>query len=73
MICKLELIHIFPLYKYRPRTKFFNVELYHFRYYVNIGETTILKIRTEDQPADYLTRPLYEQNNVNNMKEVNVW
>ena len=35
-------------YKYRSRTKFLNVELHHFRYYVNRREINIHKIITED-------------------------
>ena len=47
-------------YAYRPRTKFLNVKLHHFRDYVDRGEITIHFIRTEDQPENYLTQPLDE-------------
>ena len=45
-------------YKYRPRTKFLNIKLHHFRDYVERGEITIDKVSTHDQHADYLAKPL---------------
>ena len=45
-------------HKFRPRTKHINVKLHHFRDYVDSGEITIEKIASEDQLADYLTKPL---------------
>ena len=47
-------------YKYRPRTKHLNVKLHHFRDYVERGEIQILHIRTDNQPADILTKPVNE-------------
>ena len=47
-------------YKYRPRTKFLNIELHHFRVYVELGEVTIHNVSIHDQPTDYLTNPLDE-------------
>ena len=49
-------------YKYHPRKKLLNMKLHHFRYHVDRGKITIHKIRTEYQPADYLTKPLDEKN-----------
>ena len=46
------------VYKFRPRTKHLNVKLHHFRTYVENGSVTIHKVATEDQVADYLTKPL---------------
>ena len=46
------------IHKYRPRTKHLNVKLHHFRKYVNDGSIRLRKIGTEDQQADYLTKPL---------------
>ena len=46
------------VHKYRPRTKHLNVKLHHFRSYVESGEITIHPIKSEDQIADYLTKPL---------------
>lgn len=46
------------IHKYRPRTKHLNVKLHHFRQYVNKGIIKILPIKSEDQQADYLTKPL---------------
>ena len=45
-------------YKYKPRTKFLNIKLHHFRDYVERGEIKIHKVSTHDQRADYLTKPL---------------
>jgi hypothetical protein len=44
--------------KYRPRTKHLNVKLHHFRSYVTQKLVTISHIRSEQQPADCLTKPL---------------
>lgn len=46
------------IHKYRPRTKHLNVKLHHFRKYVNDGLIKMKQIGTEDQQADYLTKPL---------------
>jgi Reverse transcriptase (RNA-dependent DNA polymerase) len=46
--------------KMRPRTKHINIKYHHFRDYVDRGEITIHAIRSEDQPADMLTKPLNE-------------
>ena len=46
------------VHKYRPRTKHMNVKYHHFREYVTRGDVTLHAIRTDDQPADMLTKPL---------------
>ena len=46
--------------KMRPRTKHINVKYHHFREYISTHQVSILKIDTEDQPADILTKPLNE-------------
>lgn len=46
------------IHKYRPRTKHLNVKLHHFRSYVESGAITIHPISTDDQLADYLTKPV---------------
>ena len=46
--------------KMRPRTKHINIKYHHFRDYVERGEITIHPIRSEDQPADLLTKPVPE-------------
>jgi len=46
------------VHKFRPRTKHLNVKLHHFRQYVTSGEISIHPISSEDQLADYLTKPL---------------
>ena len=49
------------VHKYRPRTKHLNVKLHHFRDYVNRGEIILSPIDSEDQEADYLTKPVTKQ------------
>lgn len=46
------------VHKYRPRTKHLNVKLHHFRDYVDRGEIQLSPINSEDQEADYLTKPV---------------
>ena len=46
------------IHKVRPRTKHINVKLHHFRSHVDNGEISIHPIKSEDQPADMLTKPL---------------
>ena len=46
--------------KIRPRTKHINVKYHHFREYISTHQVYILKIDTEDQPDDILTKPLNE-------------
>jgi hypothetical protein len=50
------------IHKYRPRTKHLNVRLHDFRDYVERQEITIHPISTHDQPADFLTKALNEEN-----------
>jgi hypothetical protein len=47
-------------HKYRPRTKHLNNKLHHFRDYVVREEVSIHAIGTDDQLADYLTKPVNE-------------
>jgi hypothetical protein len=47
--------------KYRPRTRHLLVKLHHFRDYVDREEISIHAIRSEDQQADYLTKPVGEE------------
>ena len=51
-------IEMARVHKFRPRTKHINVKLHHFRDYVERGEITIHPIPSDDQLADYLTKPL---------------
>ena len=46
------------VHKYRHRMKHINVKLHHFRSYVDNGDIEIHHIGTEDQEADYLTKPV---------------
>jgi hypothetical protein len=59
--------------KYRPRTKHLNIRLFHFRGYVDRSEITIHAIKSEDQPADILTKPLNEVLFVKHRKQINGW
>ena len=60
-------------YKYRPRTKFLNKKLHHFRDYVERGEITIHKVSTDDQRGDYLTKNLDEVTHNKYRKKVQGW
>ena len=60
-------------YKYRPRTKFLNIKLHHFRDYVERGDITIHKVSTDDQHADYLTKPLNEDTHNKHRKAIQGW
>ena len=52
-------LEIASVHKARPRTKkHINVRLHHFRDYVDRKEVSILPMRTEDMPADFLTKPV---------------
>ena len=66
-------LEIAKVHKARPRTKHINVKLHHFRSYVTSGAITIHPIRTDDQPADYLTKPLNEPTHVKHRKTVQGW
>ena len=64
--CKLyeynsELLEMARKYKYCPGPKFLNVKLHHFSDYVDRCKINIHNISTEDQPADYVTKPLYQK------------
>jgi Reverse transcriptase (RNA-dependent DNA polymerase) len=59
--------------KYRPRTKHLNVRLWHFRTYVDRGEISIVPIRSAEQPADILTKPLNEVDFKRHRKRINGW
>ena len=51
-------LEIAKVHKYRPRTKHLNVKLHHFRDYVDQGDIKLYPINTNDQEADYLTKPV---------------
>ena len=54
-------IEISTTHIYRPGTKHLNNKLHHFRDYVMRKEIEILPVRSEDQQADYLTKPVTYQ------------
>jgi hypothetical protein len=66
-------IEIAKFPKYWPRTKHLNIRLFHFRGYVDRSEITIHKIKSEDQPADVLTKPLNENPFIKHRKRINGW
>ena len=51
-------IEMAQVHKYRPQTKHLNVKLHHFRMYVEKKEISLHPIKSADQIADYLTKPL---------------
>ena len=59
--------------KARPRTKHINNRLFHFYDHVERGEVSIHHIKSEDQPADFLTKPLPEANFVKHRKAIMGW
>ncbi|MFM7530824.1 MAG: reverse transcriptase domain-containing protein [Nodosilinea sp.] len=66
-------LEIAKVHKYRPRTKHLNNRLWHFRTYVDRGVITLHPIRSADQPADILTKPLNEADFTRNRKLINGW
>lgn len=61
-----EAMEINKLPKYRPRSKYFNVKLHHFRDVVTKGNIPIHSISTVSHLADYLNKPL----NANDLKSL---
>lgn len=61
------------IHKYRPRTKHLNVRLHHFRDFVERKEILIHYINTNDQPANFLTKPLNEENLLQHRRAVLGW
>ena len=59
--------------KQRPRTKHINCKYFHFAAWVEAGAVEVLRIDTEDQPADFLTKPLNEPSLVKHRKTVLGW
>ena len=51
-------IEMAKVHKYRPRTKHLNVKLHHFRSWVKSKAVSIHAIASEEQLADYLTKPV---------------
>jgi hypothetical protein len=61
------------VHKFRPRTNHINVKMHHFRDYVTMKEVSIHAIRSENQPADFLTKPLSEDLLAKHRKVVMGW
>ena len=66
-------IEIARIHKMRPRTKFLNNKLFHFRTHVDRGAISIHKIDTKDQPADILTKPLNDTDFKKHRMSMNGW
>ena len=66
-------LEIAKTHKWRPRTKHLAVKLHHFRSYVTAGEISIHKIDTRNQPADFLTKPLNEDDLARHRQAVMGW
>jgi hypothetical protein len=54
-------VELATVHKTRPRTKHLNVKYHHFRHHVDSGEIEIASIRSDEQQADLLTKPLSEE------------
>jgi hypothetical protein len=46
------------VHKFRPSTKHINIKMHHFLDYVTRKEVTIHAIQLENQPTDFLIKPL---------------
>ncbi len=66
-------IEIAKTAKFRPRTKHLNNGLFHFRTYLDRGLISIHPIKSADQPADILTKPLNEEDFKRHRMAVNGW
>lgn len=59
--------------KARPRTKHINNRLFHFYEHVERGDITIHHIKSAEQPADFLTKPLSEPSFVKHRMTIMGW
>jgi hypothetical protein len=59
--------------KARPRTKHINNRLFHFYDYVERGDVSIHHIKSEEQPADFLTKPLPDASFIKHRKTIMGW
>ena len=66
-------LEIARFHKFRPRTKHLNNKLWHFRTYVDRKLISIHPIRSEEQLADILTKPLNEDKFKYQRKRINGW
>ena len=66
-------IEMAKVHKFRPRTKHLNVKLHHFRSYVASKQISIHQIKSDQQLADYLTKPLTEEKLIPLRKKVMGW
>ena len=60
-------------HKYRPRTKHMLIKYHHFRQYVDNKRISIHSVRTHDQRADVLTKPLNEGAFTKHRKSIMGW
>jgi hypothetical protein len=66
-------LDIASVHNFGPHTKHSNIEVHHFRDYVTRNEVTSHAIRSENQPADFLTKPLSDDLLVKHRKIVMGW
>ncbi len=66
-------IEIAKTAKFRPRTKHLNNRLFHFRTYLDKGLIIIHPIKSADQAADILTKPLNDEDFNRHRMTVNDW
>ena len=66
-------LEIAKVHKMRPRTKHMNVKYHHFREYVRDGLIRLFSVRSQDQVADILTKPLPEEAFVRHRKSLMGW
>ena len=61
------------VHKFQPQTKHLNIKLYHFCKYVNSKQITIHAIKSAQQVADYLAKPINKKTFKRLRKEVMGW
>ena len=61
------------VHKFRPCTKHINVKYHHFRDHVSKGDVKLYPIRTTEQPADMLTKPLPQESFVKHRRKLMGW
>ena len=59
--------------KFRPRTKHINAKFHHFRTYVDEGHIDVRPIKSEEQPADYLTKPIAKELHRRHRRTIQGW
>ena len=66
-------VEIARSHKHRPRTKYLNNKLHHFRDCVDRKEMSAHHIKTKDQPADHMTKGVIKETLVKHRQEIVGW